>query len=136
MNNTKSSDRSPAWRIGSWLLAVLLVACAAPPVTPPSIHNTPPQASVLPAPATPFTTCQTDADCAVKNVGNCCGYYPACVNKDSPVDPEGVIAACQASGRMSVCGFPQIQSCQCVDSQCRDSSGPIGEAIRTQENEN
>ncbi len=138
MKNTKPSDRIPAWRIGAWLLAMLLAACAAPPVAPPTAddHATQTPATALPAPASPFAGCQSDADCAVKNVGNCCGYFPACVNKNSPVDPEGVMAACQASGRMSVCGFRHIEACQCVDNQCRDSGGRIGEAIRMQENEN
>ena len=42
--------------------------------------------------------CKTSADCAVKNVGNCCGAMPACVNKNSPTDPQGVRAQCAASG--------------------------------------
>jgi len=62
--------------------------------------------------------CHTDDDCTVKNVGNCCGAFPACVNVDSPTDPAAVMAQCQASGRMSVCGFPAISACQCVSGQC------------------
>jgi hypothetical protein len=54
----------------------------------------------------------------VKDVGNCCGAMPACVNRDSPTDPHGVMAQCQASGRMSVCGSPAIGGCQCVAGQC------------------
>ncbi|WP_242003031.1 hypothetical protein, partial [Vulcaniibacterium tengchongense] len=64
-------------------------------------------------------SCKTDADCAVKDVGNCCGRYPACVNKASPTDPEGVRAQCQRSGMMSTCGFREIQGCQCVQGQCQ-----------------
>lgn len=136
MNHTKPSDTHRAWRIGAYLLCMLLVACAAPPVATPVVDApaTPAPSTTLPAPSTPFTGCKTDADCTVKNVGNCCGYYPACVNKDAKVDPEGVMAACQASGRMSVCGFPQIEACQCVDNECRDNSGPLGQAIPLQEN--
>jgi hypothetical protein len=67
-------------------------------------------------------SCSTDADCTVKNVGNCCGHYPACVNVDSPTDPEGVQAACAKSGMASVCGFPSITSCQCVQGTCQGDS--------------
>lgn len=64
-------------------------------------------------------SCASDADCAVKNVGNCCGYYPACVNRDSPTFPEQVRAACEREGRSSICGFEEISGCRCVDSVCR-----------------
>ena len=67
-------------------------------------------------------SCSTDAECTVKDVGNCCGYYPACVNVDSPTDPEGVKAQCAKSGMSSVCGFPAITSCQCVAGQCKGSN--------------
>ena len=66
--------------------------------------------------------CTTSADCAVKNVGNCCGAMPACVNKDSPTDPQGVQAQCAASGRMSVCGFADVTACQCVSGRCESDS--------------
>ena len=72
------------------------------------------------------SSCRSDADCTVKNVGNCCGEYPACVNVDSPTDPAGVQAECARSGRMSVCGFRQIQGCQCVQGQCQDRGGSDG----------
>lgn len=67
-------------------------------------------------------SCSSDAQCTVKDVGNCCGYYPACVNVDSPTDPEGVKAQCAKSGMASVCGFPAITSCQCVAGECKGSS--------------
>ena len=66
--------------------------------------------------------CSSDADCTVKDVGNCCGHYPACVNVDSPTDPEGVRARCGKNGMASVCGFPVIASCQCVAGRCKGSS--------------
>ncbi|WP_430540153.1 hypothetical protein [Pseudoxanthomonas mexicana] len=68
--------------------------------------------------------CRTSADCAVKNVGNCCGAMPACVNKDSPTDPQGVQAQCAASGRMSVCGFAEVTACQCVSGRCESAPPP------------
>ncbi|MFP5373337.1 MAG: hypothetical protein ACLGHW_00345 [Gammaproteobacteria bacterium] len=78
---------------------------------------------VLPEPASLDRSCRTDADCTVKNVGNCCGYYPSCVNVNSPTDPAGVQAECAARGMSSVCGFPEVSGCQCVSGQCRDVTG-------------
>lgn len=71
-------------------------------------------------------SCRGDDDCAIKNVGSCCGYYPACVNLNSPTFPEQVKADCAASGRSSVCGFPSLSGCQCVEGRCEGvrSSGP------------
>ncbi|UYB51534.1 hypothetical protein OCJ37_16385 [Xanthomonas sp. AM6] len=74
-------------------------------------------------------SCRSDADCAVKNVGNCCGAMPACVNRDSPTDPQGVMAQCQASGRMSVCGSPAIAGCQCVAGRC-SAQGAQADTLR------
>lgn len=79
-----------------------------------------------PAPAPVDTTCSTDADCTVKNVGNCCGYYPACVNVDSPTDPKGVQAECARKGMASVCGFQDISSCSCKQGHCEaESNGTV-----------
>jgi hypothetical protein len=76
------------------------------------------------------TSCRTDADCAVKDVGNCCGHYPACVNVDSPTDPKGVQARCAKQGMASVCGFPQISGCTCVKGSCQASGDGVEEAVR------
>lgn len=73
------------------------------------------------------TSCKTDADCAVKNVGNCCGYYPACVNKDSPTFPEQVKAQCEREGRMAICGFREIAACTCNQGRCDAVSDSIVE---------
>jgi len=73
-------------------------------------------------------SCSTDADCVVKNVGNCCGYYPACVNIDSPTFPEQVMAECAKNDMMAVCGFADIQGCQCVEGRCASidaGAGPV-----------
>jgi hypothetical protein len=69
-------------------------------------------------------SCKVDSDCEVKNVGNCCGYYPACVNVDSPTFPDLVRARCEAEGMMSICGFPEISGCQCVEGRCSNITGP------------
>jgi len=69
--------------------------------------------------------CKTDADCAVKNVGNCCGAKPACVNANSPTDPEGVKAECARKGIMAMCGFKPVEGCQCVQGQCKDKIAEV-----------
>lgn len=63
--------------------------------------------------------CSVDADCAVRNLGNCCGYYPACVHVDSPTFPERVLMQCEAEGLTSVCGFPELAGCRCVEGRCQ-----------------
>lgn len=68
-------------------------------------------------------SCRTDADCTIKDVGNCCGYYPACVNVDSPTFPEQVLAACAASDMAGVCGFPSLSGCRCVEGRCEGIKG-------------
>ena len=127
-------------RLSSPLIAALLLtlaACAAPaPTSPgdaatqsasPSAPQSPtapplPESATQPAASggavTVDTSCKTDADCTVKNVDNCYGYYPACVNVNSPTDPEGVQAECAKKGTMSVCGFPEISSCSCKQGKC------------------
>ncbi|WP_297926883.1 hypothetical protein [Metallibacterium sp.] len=51
----------------------------------------------------------------LENIGNCCGYYPACVNKHNPTDPSAMRAECKRKGVMSACGFPAIRwSCRCA----------------------
>lgn len=127
----------------SLVIALSLTACAAPTATEPATGNlagttppAPPEPPRAPPPmSTPLpprevrqevvvdTSCKSNADCAVKNVGNCCGAMPACVNKDSPTDPAAVQAACAAKGMMSVCGFAEISACQCDNGQCAPAGG-------------
>ena len=64
--------------------------------------------------------CSTDSDCAVKDVGNCCGAYPMCVNKGTKTDPAAVRAQCEKSGMASICGFQEVSGCQCVKGQCEN----------------
>lgn len=125
--------------ITSLVLAFSLAACAAPAPTPPatsdlagktpappvssSLPTAPPKSTplpprVVPKAATVDFSCKTSADCAVKDVGNCCGAMPACVNKDSPTDPAAVQAQCQARGMAGVCGFREISACQCSNGKC------------------
>lgn len=103
-----------------------------PPPAPPTAPPPPPAAPPMSSPTPPrkvgpevtlVTTCKTSADCAVKNVGNCCGAMPACVNKDSPTDPAAVRAQCNAKGMVGVCGFQELTACACQSGQCV-SAGP------------
>jgi len=80
------------------------------------------------AAATPSRSCSTDSDCAVKNVGNCCGYFPMCVNKDARTDPAAVRAQCEKDGMASICGFQEVSGCRCVNSQCENLTN--GSAVR------
>lgn len=80
------------------------------------------------APAAPSLACSSDADCAVKDVGSCCGYRPACVNAGAETFPEQVKARCAAEGRMGICGFAPVSGCQCVEGQCAARSEAIGPA--------
>jgi len=100
----------------AWLVLCTIGGCAA--ATPPAASPPPSASRPAPASAQLDLRCRSDADCTVKNVGNCCGAAPACVNVDSPTDPAAVMAQCRASGRMSVCGSAQITGCQCVAGQC------------------
>lgn len=117
------------------LLALSLAACAAPTASGPEAEATP---APTPVPddgtaaghgqvPTLDTSCRVDSDCTVKDVGNCCGTFPACVNVDSPADPQAVMAECQRSGMASVCGFREIQACACVASRCEavDTAAPV-----------
>ncbi|MEL1265610.1 hypothetical protein [Pseudoxanthomonas putridarboris] len=112
---------------------LVLAACAAPASSngpsealPPATSGTSPSKPMsspyppreVATPANVDYSCRSNADCAVKDVGNCCGAMPACVNKDSPTDPQAVQAQCAASGRMGICGFVDITACQCVSGRC------------------
>lgn len=131
--------------LAALLVALSLTACSAPapsPETPQAATTTPaspaPQPpKAAPAPAAPTTTapvehagsanpmapdrsCRTDADCAVKDVGNCCGRFPLCVNKDAKIDPAAVRAQCAKDGMASTCGFQEVGGCQCVQGRCEN----------------
>lgn len=66
--------------------------------------------------------CDSDADCSVKDVGNCCGYYPACVNRNSPTFAQRVQAECAKKNMAGVCGFPDITGCRCVAHRCAENT--------------
>jgi hypothetical protein len=95
--------------------ALSLVACA---------HAAPPRLLGPPVTARNVVdySCHTDADCAVKNVGSCCGAYPACVNRESPVFPERVKEQCGKSHQMGTCNIPVVDACTCVEGRCSDAT--------------
>lgn len=94
----------------------------APPMSDPLPAQRVPDPKPAARGATPKldVSCKTDADCAVKNVGNCCGYYPRCVNVNTAVDPKAVQEQCARAGTASVCGFKPVESCECKLGECRD----------------
>lgn len=118
----------------SCLFLLAMTGCAAPASSDGVAAGPPPASTPTPKPTggnlppreagaiTVDYACKTSADCAVKDVGNCCGAMPACVNKNSPTDPQGVKAQCAASGRMGVCGFADVTACQCVSGRCESDS--------------
>lgn len=131
--------------LAALLVALSLTACSVPapsPETPQAATTTPaspaPQPpKAAPAPAAPTTTapvehagsanpmapdrsCRTDADCAVKDVGNCCGRFPLCVNRDAKVDPAAVRAQCTKDGMASTCGFQEVGGCKCMQGRCEN----------------
>ncbi|MEO8002856.1 MAG: hypothetical protein ABI644_13355 [Arenimonas sp.] len=117
------------------LLAALLMlaACAAPKnAVDVKAAEPPPAMAVEEKPTSTQAgevdfSCKTDSDCKIKDVGSCCGYRPACVNKDSETYPEQVKAECGKKGMAGICGFPSISSCSCTNSKCEGVAGPTDE---------
>ena len=121
------------------LIALSLIGCTAPtassnapeaPVQEPAQNAQPPAPAPAPAdavtgkpgfdPSDPDRSCKRDSDCAVKDVGNCCGAFPMCVNKDASTDPAAVRAQCAKDGMASICGFQEVSGCQCVKGRCEN----------------
>lgn len=72
-------------------------------------------------------SCEVDTDCEVKDIRNCCGYYPACLNKNAIPDQTKVKTLCEKEAMVSICGFPQIETCLCVNGNCQpnNSGSPV-----------
>jgi len=98
---------------------------AARPPSPPPVAKGGPAVS----PATVDRSCRSDADCAVKDVGSCCGAMPACVNRNARTDPAAVQAQCAQDGRASICGSAEISACSCVRGTCTAQQTHIGGLI-------
>ena len=69
--------------------------------------------------------CSSNSDCVVKDVHNCCGYYPRCVNRDYIPDIEAVVRKCKEKGIVSVCGWAQISKCKCRQNKCVGLEGSV-----------
>ena len=117
-------------KIMACMLALLLGACTQAPAarmsadTPSAASSQPPApASAASDPSVVSRACKVDADCAVKNVGNCCGAHPQCVNIDAPVDPQAVKARCAAEHRAGMCNVQAISGCSCEAGQCSSNTG-------------
>lgn len=125
----------PPYLLAGFMLTLALAACAqrsdlpgdpsasAPPTVAEAPATAMPPAAVQPATVVPEVdrSCKVAADCEVKNVGNCCGYFPACVNRNSPTFPELVAKHCAERGEAGICGFQEIQACACVQGRCEAS---------------
>jgi hypothetical protein len=57
--------------------------------------------------------CNVNLDCVIKDVGNCCGYYPRCANVAATFAPPSC-----SGGQAGVCGFPSIDRCECRQNEC------------------
>lgn len=57
--------------------------------------------------------CVTDNDCAIRNVGSCCGYFPRCANANAIFTTPSC-----APGMGGTCAFPPIDSCRCELNAC------------------
>ena len=99
------------------LCLLLLSLCACASAAAPRLLGPPVSADAV------DYSCRSDADCAVKDVGNCCGRFDACVNRDSPTFPDKVKAECAKNGTAGVCGFPVIEGCACVEGRCSAAGG-------------
>lgn len=56
-------------------------------------------------------SCVQGSDCQIKDIGNQCGYYPMCVNKNFIPNPPELDSM--------ICGFPSINGCQCIENKCQ-----------------
>ena len=81
--------------------------------------NAPVEINHLEAPIINYD-CNVDSDCEVVDKGNCCGHYPVCANKNSKPNPDFVQAECEKKGIGSVCGYPVINECRCIENRCKD----------------
>ncbi len=109
----------PMLAMAAFLLAMLAVAGCVPETAPEDGGSDRP----LPRSLREYQesidySCAGDADCVIKDVGNCCGAYPRCVNADAETSPGLVAGFCKTEGMVSVCGFPAIRSCACVSGAC------------------
>lgn len=108
-----------------WILALMMAGCSHDAPTH-EVAPAPAQEAIAPKKVVADSqlarslddSCSAAIDCEVKNVGNCCGMMPACVNRAFKPDPAQVQAQCAKEGRAGICGFQELSGCQCVESRC------------------
>gem|GEM_PF-983256 len=66
------------------------------------------------------TSCSVAEECSVRSVAGCCGRFPRCVNRESPLPAED----CE-EGEASTCGVADITHCGCVAGTCRSFQGEL-----------
>lgn len=88
------------------------------PAAPIAAAGPDPVAAPSDSAATSDISCAIDADCEVKDMGNCCGRMPACVNRAVVPDTAAVQAECARKGESGICGFQELSGCNCVASRC------------------
>ena len=72
-------------------------------------------------------SCAVDSDCEVKEVGNCCGRMPACVNRAArPHAAAAIQRECERTGTSSICGFQELSGCRCESGRCLGVSSASG----------
>ena len=113
-------------------------AADAAPATPPAMVEE--TAEPVPAPigdgagdplAPLDASCAVDSDCEVKEVGNCCGRMPACVNRAAePHDAAAIQRECERTGTSSICGFQELSGCRCESGSCVGVSSASGGDVR------
>lgn len=109
------------------LLSALLAACAACAYSGTQREDHATGGIAAEQDTTASLKCATNAECVVKDIGNCCGYFPACVHRDQAVDPLAVRERCIEQDLQSICGFVEISACACIDNACRpaDAGGAV-----------
>lgn len=107
----------------------IAAAPPAPMATAPDTMEQAPKAD----PSNVDRSCRTDSDCAVKDVGNCCGAYPMCVNTNASTNPAAVQAQCGKDGLASVCGFREVAGCSCKQGRCESKQPSMGGLVESQE---
>lgn len=115
--------KSVYWLIAGVMLVTLLAGCV--PQVPEGTDLGQRKSVETPVPKTLQEyersidySCESDEDCIIKDVGNCCGVYPRCLNKDANTYPGFVKQFCAEEKLVSICGFKSISSCECVSSTC------------------
>ena len=114
-------------------ILALSLSCTAPANPPPAPTKAPTPTNALTNLQSYYntidTSCRQDSDCVVKDVHNCCGYFPQCVNKSAATDSALVQRICREQGLAGGCGFPAIESCECRNNRCSSVAPAGGERI-------